>query len=66
MRHFKSINVQKKLLHPIIVTEKEKTWYTSKDGILKFPDNNHVEADTRIIMEAVKSDGFRYLIISLF
>ena len=57
MRHFKSIDVRKKLLHPILVTEEKKTWYITKDGIPETPVSNHAEADKRIIMEAVKSDG---------
>ena len=56
VRHCKSTDVRK-LLHPIIVTEEEKTWYITKDGILETPVNNHVEAETRKIMEAVKSEG---------
>ena len=42
---------------PIIVAEEEKTWCIIKDDILEAPGSNHVEADTKIIMEAAKSDG---------
>ena len=54
VHHFKSIDVRKKLLHPIIVTEEEKTWSIAIDGILRTSGSNHVEVDIRIIMEAVK------------
>ena len=57
VRNFDSTDVRKKLLHPIIVTEEEKTWYITKDHILETPGSNHVEADTKIIMEAGKSGG---------
>ena len=53
--NFDSTDVRKKLLHPIIVTEEEKTWYITKYHILETPGSNHVEADTKIIMEAGKS-----------
>ena len=56
VHHFKFIDVRMELLHQIIVTEEQKTWYVIKDGILETPGSNHVEADTRIIMEAFKSD----------
>lgn len=36
--------------------EEEKTWYITEDVIQKTPGSNQVEAGTRIIMEAVKSD----------
>ena len=32
-------------------------WDITKDGILETLGSNHVEVDTIIIMEAVKSDG---------
>ena len=57
VRHSKSIDVRNELLHQIIVTKEEKTWYITKDGTLETPDNNDVEVDTRTIMEAVKSES---------
>ena len=57
VHHFKPIDVRKNLLHSIIITGEEKTWYITKDGILETPGSNYLGADTRIILEAVKSDG---------
>ena len=55
--HFKSIDVRKNLKYELIVTEEEKTWKISRNSIVEPESSNHVEADTRIIMEALKSEG---------
>ena len=39
------------LVHPIVITEEEKTWHITKNEVMEGLDSNHVEADTRIIME---------------
>lgn len=57
MHHFKFIDFRKELTHPIFFTEKDKTWCIIKDSILETPSSNPVEADTRIIIKAVKFDG---------
>ena len=57
VRHFKSDDVRMNFQYPIIVTAEEKTWQLSTNQVLELPSSNHVEADTRIIMEALKSEN---------
>ena len=52
--YFKSEEIFRKFSYPIIITEEEKTWLLSSIRIQESPSSNHVEADTRIIMEALK------------
>ena len=52
--YFKSEEICRKFSCPIIITEEEKTWHLSSIPIQESPSSNHVEVDTRIIMEASK------------
>ena len=42
--------------YPIIIAEEEKTWHLSSTKMLELPSSNHVEADTQIIMDALKKE----------
>ena len=52
-----SDDVQMNFQYIIIITEEEKTWQLPKNQVLELPSSNQVEADTRIIMEALKSES---------
>ena len=56
VRYLKSAEVRRYLKYPVVITDEEKTWYVTKHDILERRSSNHVEADTRILMEAIKSD----------
>ena len=54
--YFKSEEIRRKFLYPIIITEEEKTWHLSSTQKQELPRSNHVESDTRIIMEALRKE----------
>ena len=51
----KSKEFRARLDIPILITEEDHTWLVSKTGIDELPSSNHIVADTRIILEALKS-----------
>ena len=55
--HFKSLDVRKDLQYKLIFTEEEKMWEISRNDIIELESSNHVEADTRIIMESLRSEN---------
>ena len=54
MGHFKPEEIRRKFSYSIIITEEEKTWHFSSTQMLELTNSSHVEADTRIILEALK------------
>ena len=54
--HYKSEEVRKDLKYPVIVTEEEKTWGITTNSVMELLPCNHIEADTRLILEASKSE----------
>ena len=52
--YFKSEEIRRKFSYPVIIKEEENTWHLSSIRIQELPRSNHVEADTRIIMEALR------------
>ena len=55
VEYCKSNEFRTKLDIPVLITEEDHTWLVSKTGIEELPSSNHIEADTRIILEALKS-----------
>ena len=54
--YYKSPIVQKTLPFPLIVTEETQTWGITRNDVVEMLPCNHIEADTRLILEASKSD----------
>ena len=55
VEHYKNTSVQRNLQYPLIVTQEEHTWRITKDDVVELVSCNHIEADTRLILEASKS-----------
>ena len=51
----RSISITKKLKYPLVVTNVEKTLKITNSQINEDLSWNHIEADTRLILEASKS-----------
>lgn len=55
VNHFKTHSVRSKLRIPLTVTEEENTWLITKTSLEELESCNHHEADTRLILRAIKS-----------
>ena len=52
-----SDNIRKKLKFELVVTQEKETLLITNSGISDLPSCNHIEADTRLILEATKSNN---------
>ena len=53
--YYKSKSIREKLKYPLVVTHEEKTWIITTNQVNEDLSCNHIEADTRLILEASKS-----------
>eukprot|EP00794_Sanderia_malayensis_P005787 gene5787-6485_t len=56
VKHYTKENNRATLKIPLIITEEEKTWIIRQTGSEELDSSNHIEADTRIILEVSKSN----------
>eukprot|EP00794_Sanderia_malayensis_P008248 gene8248-9129_t len=56
VKHYTKENNRAKLKIPLMITEEEKTWIIRQTGTEELDSSNHIEADTRIILEVSKSN----------
>ena len=57
VKRYSSINIRSKLQFELVVTQEHETWLITNDTISELLPSNHIEADTRLISEATKSDN---------
>ena len=57
VERFSSPYIRSKLEFGLLVTHEEKTFFITNDAVNELLPRNHIEADTRIILEATKSDN---------
>ena len=57
VKRYSSINIRSKLQFESIVTQEHETWLITNDANSELLPSNHIEADTRLISEATKSDN---------
>ena len=53
--YYKSKSIREKLKYPLVVALEEKTWKITNSQVNEDLSCNHIEADTRLILEALKS-----------
>ena len=53
--YYKSKSIREKLKYPLVVTYEEKTWIITSNQVNEDLSCNHIEAGTRLILEASKS-----------
>eukprot|EP00794_Sanderia_malayensis_P002977 gene2977-3431_t len=56
VKHYTKENNRATLKIPLMITEEEKTWIIRQTGTEELDSSNHIEADTRIILEVSKSN----------
>eukprot|EP00794_Sanderia_malayensis_P020787 gene20787-22825_t len=56
VKHYTKENNRATLKIPLMITEEEKTWIIRQTGTEELDSSNHIEADTRTILEVLKSN----------